>query len=96
MISHDLLINPIINEKTMLGMPRKVYTFEVAKKANKFEIRDAVEEIFGVQVDKVNMSNVRGRLKRKGKTSGYTPSWKKAIVTLKPSSKGIEFFEGIV
>lgn len=96
MLAHDVIIRPIVTEKTMGGMPNKKYTFEVAKDAGKIEIAKAVEEVFGVQVSKVNTLKVRGRYRRKGKYSGYTPSWKKAYVTLKPDSKGIEFFEGIV
>ena len=96
MWAHDIIIRPIITEKTMGGMPNKKYTFKVAKKAGKVEIAKAVEEIFKVKVSKVNTLKVRGRFRRKGKYQGYTPSWKKAYVTLKPDSKGIEFFENIV
>ena len=96
MLAHDIIIRPIITEKTMGGMPNKKYTFEVAKDANKIQIAKAVEEVFKVKVDKVNTLKVRGRLRRQGKFHGYTSSWKKAIVTLKSSSKAIEFFEGIV
>ena len=88
MLSHDVIIRPIITEKTMGGMPDKKYTFKVAKSAGKIEIAKAVE--------KVNTVNVRGRLRRRGRTQGYTPAWKKAYVTLKKDSKGIEFFEGMV
>ena len=72
------------------------YTFKVAKKANKIEIAKAVEELFGVKVAKVNTMNVRGRAKRMGLHSGYTASWKKAIVTLTADSKTIEFFDGMM
>lgn len=96
MLAHDIIIRPIITEKTMGGMPNKKYTFEVAKDTNKIEIAKAVEEVFKVKVDKVNTLKVRGRLRRQGKFQGYTPSWKKAVVTLKSDSKAIEFFEGIV
>lgn len=96
MLAHDIIIRPIITEKTMGGMPNKKYTFEVAKDANKIEIAKAVEEVFKVKVDKVNTLKVRGRLRRQGRFQGYTPSWKKAVVTLKADSKAIEFFEGIV
>lgn len=96
MLSHDIVIRPIITEKTMGGMPNKKYTFKVAKNAGKIEIAKAVEEIFKVKVEKVNTVNVRGRLRRRGRCQGYTPSWKKAYVTLKQDSKGIEFFEGMV
>lgn len=96
MLAHEIIIRPIITEKTMGGMPNKKYTFKVAKDAGKIEIAKAVEEVFGVKVSKVNTLKVRGRYRRKGKFSGYTASWKKAYVTLKPDSKGIEFFEGMV
>ena len=72
------------------------HTFKVAKTAGKIEIAKAVEEIFGVSVKKVNTINVRGQYRRQGRTGGYTPSWKKAIVTLTEDSKTIEFFEGMM
>lgn len=96
MEAHDIIIRPIVTEKTMRGMPDKKYTFKVAKNAGKIEIAKAVESVFKVKVDKVNTVRVRGRLRRQGRTQGYTPSWKKAYVTLKPDSKAIEFFEGMV
>lgn len=95
MLAHDIIIKPIITEKTMGGMPNKKYTFKVAKDAGKIEVKKAVEEIFKVKVSKVNMLNVRGKFRRQGKYNGYTPSWKKAYVTLTPDSKAIEFFEGM-
>ena len=95
MLAHDIIIKPIITEKTMGGMPNKKYTFKVAKDAGKIEVKKAVEEIFKVKVAKVNMLNVRGKFRRQGKYHGYTPSWKKAYVTLTPDSKAIEFFEGM-
>ncbi|MBQ5478547.1 MAG: 50S ribosomal protein L23 [Bacteroidaceae bacterium] len=96
MAAQDIIVRPIITEKTMLGATDKKYTFEVAKKANKIEIAKAVEEIFGVKVAKVNTVNVRGRLRRQGRNQGYTRSWKKAYVTLTQDSKEIEFFEGMM
>ena len=96
MAAQDIVIRPIITEKSMLGATEKKYTFEVAKKANKIEIAKAVEEIFGVKVAKVNTVNVRGRLRRQGRNQGYTRSWKKAYVTLTQDSKNIEFFEGMM
>ena len=74
----------------------KKYTFEVAKSATKVDIKRAVEELFGVKVSKVNTLHVRGHLRRQGRTEGYTPSWKKAVVTLTEDSKSIEFFEGMM
>ncbi len=96
MFAHDIIIRPIITEKSMLGIADKKYAFEVAKKAGKIQIAQAVEEIFGVKVAKVNTVNVRGRLRRQGRNEGYTRSWKKAYVTLTPDSKSIEFFEGMM
>lgn len=96
MAAQDIIIRPIITEKSMIGATEKKYTFEVAKKANKIEIAKAVEEIFGVNVAKVNTVNVRGRLRRQGRSQGYTRSWKKAYVTLTQDSKNIEFFEGMM
>ena len=96
MAAQDIIVRPIITEKTMLGATDKKYTFEVAKKANKIEIAKAVEEIFGVKVAKVNTVSVRGKLRRQGRYQGYTRSWKKAYVTLTQDSKDIEFFEGMM
>ncbi len=96
MISHDIIIRPIITEKSMIGATEKKYTFEVAKTAGKIEIARAVEEIFKVKVAKVNTVSVRGKYRRQGRSEGYTKSWKKAIVTLTADSKNIEFFEGMM
>lgn len=96
MTAQDIVIKPIITEKSMEGLQDKKYTFRVAMKANKIEIAKAVEELFGVQVAKVNTMHVRGRAKRMGLNRGFTPDWKKAIVTLKPDSKTIEFFDGMM
>ena len=97
MNARDIIIKPIITEKTMAGVVAdKKYTFKVDKKATKIDIAKAVEEAFGVKVSKVNTVNVRGRLRRQGRNEGYTPSWKKAYVTLTEDSKTIEFFEGMM
>ncbi len=97
MIAHDIVIRPIITEKSMLGAVNKVYTFEVAKTANKIEIAKACEAIFkGIKVAKVNTVSVRGKWRRQRYKGGYTKSWKKAIVTLTEDSKPIEFFEGMM
>jgi large subunit ribosomal protein L23 len=93
--AQDIIIRPVITEKSMTGIADKKYTFRVATDANKIEIAKAVETLFGVKVAKVNTLHVKGRAKRVGKFSGYAPSWKKAIVTLEPESKSIEFFEGM-
>ncbi|MBR5451588.1 MAG: 50S ribosomal protein L23 [Clostridia bacterium] len=95
MNAHDIIIAPVITERSMAGIENKKYTFKVAKNADKVSIAKAVEEIFKVTVVKVNTMNVRGQERRMGRYSGYTPSWKKAIVTLSESSKPIEFFEGL-
>lgn len=96
MAAQDIVIRPIITEKSMAGIGMKKYTFEVAKDATKVEIARAVEDLFGVKVNKVNTLHVRGRLRRQGKSEGYTRSWKKAVVTLAEDSKTIEFFEGMM
>lgn len=97
MTARDIILKPVITEKSMIGVAtEKKYTFKVANKANKIQIAKAVEEIFGVKVAKVNTVSVRGRLRRQGRNEGYTPSWKKAYVTLTEDSKTIEFFEGMM
>ncbi len=97
MTAHDIIIRPVITERSMAGAQQKKYTFEVAKNANKIEIAKAIAEVFeGVKVAKVNTMHVRGRMRRQGRFEGYTPSWKKAIVTLTEDSKSIEFFEGMM
>ena len=96
MAAQDIIIRPIITDKSMSGMTEKKYTFEVKKDANKIEIAKAVEELFNVKVAKVNTLHVRGQMRRQGRNEGYTPSWKKAYVTLTEGSKPIEFFEGMM
>lgn len=99
MNSYDIIKRPIITEKSMKveydrqGNEIKKYTFEVPKTVNKLEIKYAVEEVFGVKVAAVNTMNYDGKLKRMGRYEGRRASWKKAIVTLKPDSKTIEFFD---
>ena len=93
--ARDVILAPVITEKSMEATMFKKYTFKVAKNAEKIEIAKAVEEIFGVKVHKVNTVSVRGRKRRQGLYVGYTPAWKKAIVTLTPDSKSIEFFESM-
>ncbi|MDO5014757.1 MAG: 50S ribosomal protein L23 [Clostridia bacterium] len=92
----DIILAPIITEESMSGASMNKYTFKVAKKANKIEIKKAVEELFDVEVLKVNTLNVKGHLRRRGTMQGYTPSWKKAVVTLTEDSKTIEFFDGMM
>ena len=96
MAAQDIIIRPVITEKSMAGIAEKKYTFEVAKSAGKIEIAKAVEELFKVKVKKVNTVNVRGKLRRQGRNEGYTASWKRAYVTLTQDSKTIEFFEGMM
>lgn len=92
---YDIVIKPIITEKSMEDMAEGKYTFEVDKRANKTEVKKAVEHLFGVEVDKVSTMNVRGKEKRMGRFVGRRKDWKKAIVKLTPDSKTIEFFEGM-
>lgn len=91
----EVILKPILSEKSYADIANKRYTFKVAKDANKVEIKKAVEELFGVKVKQVNTSNVNGKLKRQGKTQGYTSDYKKAFVTLTKDSKAIEFFESL-
>lgn len=93
--AQDIILAPVITEKSMAGIADKKYTFKVAKDANKLEIADAVEELFKVKVAKVNTVSMRGKVRRMGRYEGKTSSWKKAIVTLKKDSKTIEFFDGL-
>ncbi len=93
--AQDIIIAPVITEKSMAGIADKKYTFKVAKDANKLEIADAVEKLFKVTVAKVNTVSMRGKVRRMGRYEGKTASWKKAIVTLKKDSKSIEFFDGL-
>lgn len=92
---YDVIIQPIITEATMDQAEMKRYTFKVAKEANKTEVRKALEEIFGVEVAKVNIMNVNGKVKRMGRYVGKTASYKKAVVTLTADSKEIEIFQGL-
>ena len=95
MRTYDIIKKPILSEKTYAEIPNKKYAFEVAKNSNKVEIKKAIEEIFGVKVKSVNTVNCNGKLKRQGKTQGYTSDYKKAYVTLTADSKAIEFFESL-
>ena len=95
MSAYDIIIKPVITEGSMDATQEKKYTFKVAPEANKTQIKKAVEEIFGVDVKKVNVMNVNGKLKRMGRTQGRTAAYKKAIVTLTENSKEIEFFSNL-
>ena len=91
----DIIIKPVITEASMDMMADKKYVFKVMKTATKAEIAAAVEEMFKVDVLCVNTINMKKKPKRLGVHFGYTSEWKKAVVTLKPNSKTIEFFEGL-
>lgn len=95
MNSYDIIRRPVITEKSMSDMADRKYTFIVDIKANKFMIKNAVEEIFKVKVEKVNTIKMMGKMKRMGRYEGRRPGYKKAIVKLTPDSKTIEFFEGL-
>ena len=92
---HDIIIRPVLTEKSFDQMADRKYTFIVDKNANKTEIKKAIEEIFDVKVEKVNTIRIRGKVKRMGVHVGKRPDVKKAIVKLPPDSKTIEFFEGM-
>ena len=89
----EVIIRPLITEKTNDLMADKKYSFVVKRDANKIEIAYAVEKLFKVKVEQVNTANIRGKLKRMGGHQGYRPSWKKAVVKLTADSKPIEIFE---
>jgi large subunit ribosomal protein L23 len=98
LLAHDVIVRPIISEKSMDESGRGKYTFEVHGDASKIQVKAAVEELFKVQVTKVNVLTTKAKEKRRGtkrgRVTGYTSSWRKAIVTLAPGQK-IEFFEGV-
>ncbi len=92
----DIIVRPLITEKSMDGVANKVYTFEVASSATKAEVATAVEAMFKkTKVEKVNIINMKKKPKRYGVHFGYTSEWKKAIVTLTADSAPIEFFESM-
>ncbi len=97
--AHRIIIRPLVTEKNTVLNEQRKYLFEVAMDTNKVEVKKAIEEIFGVQVQSVNMINVKGKLRRRrtrhGIVTAYTRDYKKAIVTLTPDSKTIEIFEGV-
>ena len=95
MNAHDIIIKPLLSEKSYSGIKDKKYSFIVAINANKTQIKLAIEEIFGVKVESVNTVVCAGKLKRQGKYEGYTSDYKKAIVQLKKDSKSIEFFDSL-
>lgn len=95
MNNYDIIIKPVLSEKSYAGIGQKDYTFIVMKKATKTEIKAAVEQIFGVKVARVNVANYDGKVKRMGRTEGKRSSYKKAYVKLTEDSKAIEFFESL-
>lgn len=95
MTSHDIIRKPVITEKSMAAMADRKYTFIVDIHANKFQIKKAVEEVFGVEVENVATIRSLGKTKRVGVHVGKRADFKKAIVTLTTDSKTIEFFEGM-
>ena len=94
--AYDIIIKPVITEQSMEQTEAKKYVFQVAIDANKSEIKKAIEQIFGVKVEKVNTIRMDGKAKRQGVTSGRRANWKKAMAKLTADSKTIEFFEGMV
>ena len=96
MTAYEIIKRPIVTEQSMDQMADRKYTFEVNPSANKIEIKKAVEEIFGVTVEKVTTMNMDGKVKRMGMNIGKRASWKKAVVKLTEKSKTIEFFDGLM
>ena len=93
---YDVILKPVITEKSMAGMSEKKYTFLVHPEANKTMIKEAVEKMFeGTKVEKVNTINMEGKNKRRGAVVGKTAKTKKAIVKLTEDSKDIEIFAGL-
>ena len=95
MEARDIIIKPVVTEKSIGLMEHNKYVFKVALSANKIEIKKAVEEIFKVKVASVNTLNVYGKIKRQGRTEGLTGNYKKAVVQLSSDSKSIEFFDSL-
>ena len=91
MTAHEIIIRPVVSERSFSEMEQNKYTFEVRKAANKFQIKDAVEEIFGVKVTRVNTLIVKPKTKRVRYVAGKTRSWKKAVVTV-AEGQSIEIF----
>lgn len=91
---YEVIKKPLVTEKSSKQQVENKYCFSVNALATKQEIKAAVEKVFKVKVDNVNVLNVRGKWKRVGKSTGKTSNWKKAVVSLKPGEK-IEIFEGV-
>ena len=93
---YDVILKPVVTEKSMNAMADKKYTFLVHPEANKSQVREAVEKMFpGTKVEKVNTMNIQGKTKRRGMAFGKTAKTKKAIVKLTADSKEIEIFSGL-
>ena len=93
---YDVIQKPLVTERTMAEMGDKKYVFKVHPDANKIQIREAIEKMFeGTEVDRIRTMNYRGKIRRRGRTSGRTSSYKKAVIILKPDSKDIEIFQGM-
>ena len=99
MKAQEIILEPIMTEKSYAGIPNKIYTFKVAKSANKVEIKKAVEELFEVQVARVNTITCKGKTRTRntkhGQVVGRTSDYKKAVVFLTEDSKAIAFFESL-
>ncbi len=95
MLPEDVILKPVLTEKGYDGIADKTYTFKVRKNANKTQIKIAVEKMFSVKVKSVNTVSLPGKPKRMGRSEGYTPATKKAIVRLSDDSKPIEFFNSL-
>ena len=94
-MAYDVILKPVVSERSMDEVANKKYTFKVHKDANKTHVKLALEEIFGVEIKKINIMNVKGKKKKMGRFEGKTADTKKAIVTLTAKSKEIEFFKGL-
>lgn len=94
--AYDIILKPVITEASIADIQDKKYTFKVASDSNKTEIAKAVEEIFGVKVEKVNTISMKAKKKRVRYVEGKTSAWKKAIVKLTADSKTIEFFDSLM
>jgi large subunit ribosomal protein L23 len=95
MNAHDIILKPLVSEKGISTIKSKKYAFKVRVDATKTDIKNAVEEVFGVKVERVNTANYDGKVKRQGKHEGRESAWKKAYVQLTKESKAIEFFESL-
>jgi len=93
--AYDIIIKPVITERSMDDAQERKYTFKVHVDANKTQVKHALEEVFDIRIAKVNIMNVRGKKKRQGKNTGFTSASKKAIVTLAEGSNELEFFQNL-